>query len=176
MSTRRHLPIVRDAAPAPVAPALTVGEPAAEPPPWHWVPLGTTVSLVGFALLAQGAAALAVRLLGRVYPRGATAAQVERIRAAQPAAARAVELAAALVPLAALLFAVAVGSYVVGRRGDRTVAQHGMLSGGLTVLVFWAVTGRLGSLLALVPVAMAVGFVTARVGAARRDRSLAAGD
>jgi hypothetical protein len=175
MSTRRHLPIVRDVAPAPAGAAPAATEPAAEPPPWHWVPLGTTVSLVGFALLAQGAAALSVRLLGRVYPLGATAAQVEHIRAAHPATARSVELTAALIPLAALLLAVAVGSYVVGRRGDRTVAQHGMLSGGLTVLVFWAVTGRLASLLALVPVAMALGFAAARAGAARRDRSLAAG-
>ena len=87
MSTRRHLPIVRDVAPAPAGAAPAATEPAAEPPPWHWIPLGTTVSLVGFALLAQGAAALSVRLLGRVYPLGATAAQVEHIRAAHPAAA-----------------------------------------------------------------------------------------
>ena len=98
----------------------------------------------------------------------------DSIRAAHPAAARSVELVAALIPLLTLLLAVAVGSYVVGRRGDRTNARHGMLSGGLTVLVFWAVTGRLWSLLALVPVAMAVGLFTARWGAVRRDRVLAA--
>lgn len=172
MSTRRHLPILRDAAPAPAAPA---DEAAVEQPPWHWIPLGTTVSLVGFGLLAQGAATLSVRLLGRVYPMGATRAQVAHIRAAHPATARSVELAAAVIPLLTLMLAVAVGSYVVGRRGDRTNARHGMLSGGLTVLIFWAVTGRLWSLLALVPVAMGVGFVSARWGAARRDRSLAAG-
>ena len=66
-------PILRDAAPATV-PASPSDEAASEPPPWHWIPLGTTVSLVGFGLLAQGAAALSVRLLGRVYPMGATAA------------------------------------------------------------------------------------------------------
>ena len=67
-----------------------------------------------------------------------------------------------------LLLSVAVGSYVVGRRGNGTNARHGMLSGGLTVLIFWAVTGRLWSLLALVPVAMAVGYYGARWGVARR--------
>lgn len=167
MSTRRHLPILRDAAPATV-PASPADEAASEPPPWHWIPLGTTVSLVGFGLLAQGAAALSVRLLGRVYPLGATAAQVAHIRAAHPAAARSVELTAALIPLLTLLLSVAVGSYVVGRRGNGTNARHGMLSGGLTVLIFWAVTGRLWSLLALVPVAMAVGYFSARWGVARR--------
>ena len=166
MSTRRHLPIVRET--APVAALSPSSSEASEPPPWHWVPLGTTVSLVGFGLLAQGAAALSVRLLGRVYPLGSTAAQVAHIRAAHPAAARSVELVAALIPLLTLLLAVAVGSYVVGRRGDRTNARHGMLSGGLTVLIFWAVTGRLWSLLALVPVAMAVGYYGARWGVARR--------
>ena len=137
MSTRRHLPILRDAAPATV-PASPSDEAASEPPPWHWIPLGTTVSLVGFGLLAQGAAA------------------------------RSVELTAALIPLFTLLLSVAVGSYVVGRRGNGTNARHGMLSGGLTVLIFWAVTGRLWSLLALVPVAMAVGYYGARWGVARR--------
>lgn len=179
MSTRRHLPILREAAPAP-APAPAPSAPdeaaaAAEPPPWHWIPLGTTVSLVGFALLAQGAAALSVRLLGRVYPAGSTAAQVAHLRAAHPAAARSVELIAALIPLLTLMLAVAAGAYVVGRRGEGTNARHGMLSGGLTVLVFWAVTGRLWSLLALVPVAMAVGYLGAGRGAARRSRSLAPG-
>lgn len=172
MSTRRHLPILRDAAPA-TAPSSPADEAASEPPPWHWIPLGTTVSLVGFGLLAQGAAALSVRLLGRVYPMGATAAQVAHIRAAHPATARSVELTAALIPLFTLMLAVAVGSYVLGRRGDGTNARHGMLSGGLTVLVFWAVTGRLWSLLALVPVAMGVGYLGARWGVARRARSFA---
>ncbi len=172
MSTRRHLPILRDTAPvsAPVAPT---DDTAAEPPPWHWIPLGTTVSLVGFGLLAQGAATLSVRLLGRIYPLGATAAQVAYIRAAHPATARSVELTAALIPLFTLLLAVAVGAYVVGRRGDGTNVRHGMLSGGLTVLVFWAVTGRLWSLLALVPVAMWVGYLGAKWGVARRLRALA---
>jgi hypothetical protein len=175
MSTRRHLPILREAS-APPSPPPSTPEAAgdAEPPPWHWIPLGTTVSLVGFALLAQGAAALSVRLLGRVYPLGATAAQVAHIRAAHPAAARSVELTAALIPVLALLLAVAVGSYVVGRRGDRTNARHGMLSGGLTVMIFWVVTGRLWSLLPLVPLAMALGHLAGRWGVTRRDRSLAA--
>ena len=103
----------------------------------------------------------------------ATAAQVAHIRAAHPAAARSVELTAALIPVLALLLAVAVGSYVVGRRGDRTNARHGMLSGGLTVMIFWVVTGRLWSLLPLVPLAMALGHLAGRWGVARRDRSLA---
>ena len=171
MSTRRHLPILRDV-PGPPAPVAAAAEaPADDPPPWHWIPLGTTVSLVGFALLAQGAAALSVRLLGRVYPPNSTAAQVAAIRSAHPGPARSVELIAAMVPLLALVFAVAAGAYVVGRRGDATNARHGMLSGGLTVLVFWGVTGRLWSMLALVPVAMAVGYFAARWGAARRLRA-----
>ena len=76
MSTRRHLPIVRETAPA--APTPAPAATAEEPPPWHWIPLGTTISIVGFALLAQGSSALAVRLLQRVYPAGASIADIAR--------------------------------------------------------------------------------------------------
>ena len=117
MTPRRHLPIVREPAPAPAAPP---DEGPAEPPPWHWIPLGTTVSLVGFGLLAQGAAALSVRLLGRVYPPGSTAAQVARLRAAQPAFARSVELVAALVPVA-MAVGLLAARWGVTRR-DRSLA------------------------------------------------------
>ena len=165
MTARRHLPVLHQASATPAADAPSSAE---EPPAWHWVPLGTTLSVLGFALLAQGAAALAVRILGRVYPPNATAAQITALRAARPAVAGGVELLAAMVPVAALLLATGAGAYVVGRRGAGTNARHGMLSAGLTVLLLWAVTGRLGSMLLLVPVAMALGLGCASWGAARR--------
>lgn len=170
MSTRRHLPILREAAPAP-PPAPSSEAPAEEPPPWHWIPLGATISIVGFALLGQGAAALSVRVLSRVYPPGSSAATIARLRAANPGPAVAAEVGASAIPLAAMLLAVGVGAYVVGRRGDRTNARHGMLSGALTVLVFWAFTGRMWGLLALVPFAMAAGHLAARLGVVRRERA-----
>lgn len=170
MSTRRHLPILREPATAPAPPAAA---PAEEPPPWHWIPLGTTLSIVAFALLAQGAAALSVRLLERVFPHGATAADVARITADRPGPARAAMLGASAIPIAALLVAIGLGGYVVGRRGDRTNARHGMLSGGLTLVVFWAFTGRAWSMLALLPFAMAAGHLAARIGVHRRERAAA---
>lgn len=170
MATRRHLPILRETAPA-APPAPSPGAPAEEPPPWHWIPLGTTLSIVGFALLGQGAAALSVRLLSLVYPPGSSAATIARLRAASPGPAMAAELGAAAIPVATMLLAVGVGAYVVGRRGERTNARHGMLSGGLTVLVFWALTGRSWAMLALVPFAMGVGHLAAHLGVARRERA-----
>ena len=66
MATRRHLPILQSSpAPAPAPVAAEGG--ADEPPPWHWIPLGSVVSVVAFALLAQGAATLSTRILARVY-------------------------------------------------------------------------------------------------------------
>ncbi len=173
MATRRHLPILRETAPAAFGPPPgTPGAPVTEePPPWHWIPLGTTISIVGFALLAQGAAALSVRLLGRVYRPGSSVAEIARQRAANPDAARVAELGASAIMVATLLLAVAVGAYVVGRRGDRTNARHGMLSGGLMVTVIWAFTGWQWSLLALLPFAMAAGHLAARWGVARRERA-----
>jgi len=126
---------------------------------------------LGFALLAQGAAALSVRLLGRVYRPGSSVAEIARQRADNPGAARFAELGASAIMVSTLLLAAAVGAYVVGRRGDRTNARHGMLSGGLMVTVIWAATGRQWSLLALVPFAMAAGHLAARWGVVRRERA-----
>jgi hypothetical protein len=165
---RRHLPVLQT--PAPAAPATTTAAAGEEPPPWHWIPLGTVVSVVVFALLAQGAAALAARLLARVYPPHSTAAQLAAIRASRGAAAVATELAAGMVPLAALLAAVGLGGYVVGRYGDRTNDRHGTLSGLCTAVLFWAVTGRLGTMLAVVPFAGLAGWLGARGGLAVKAR------
>ncbi|MFO0607760.1 MAG: hypothetical protein U0324_31645 [Polyangiales bacterium] len=170
---RRHLPVLNAPAPAPKAapaPDANADGSADEPPPWHWVPLGTVVSVVAFALLAQGAASLATRVLARVYPPGSTATQLAAIRAARGAAAVATELVAGMVPLAALLAAVALGGFVVGRYGERTNDRHGALSGLCTGVVFWAVTGRLGAMLAVVPFAGAAGWAAARAGLAVRAR------
>ncbi len=167
-AARRHLPVLQGpATPAPATPAASSGD-AAEPPAWHWIPMGTVISVVAFALLAQGAAALSVRLLGRVYPPHATPAQIAAIRASRGASAVATELAAGAVPLAALVASVALGGFVIGRWGERTNARHGTLSGLVTAGLFWAVTGRLPTLLAVVPVAMVAGWAAARWGATRR--------
>lgn len=168
---RRHLPVL-PSAPQPAPAAAPEGAPE-EPPPWHWIPLGTVVSVVAFALLAQGAAALSSRLLARVYPPHATPAEMAAIRAADPAAAR-TELLAGAVPMAALLASVALGGYVVGRYGARTNARHGTLSGACTAVLFWAVTGRLWAMLAMVPLAMVAGWAAARGGVAVREASLSA--
>lgn len=167
---RRHLPVLNTPAPAPPAPPA---EAENEPPPWHWIPMGTVISVVAFALLAQGAAALAVRLLARVYPPNSTAAQMAAIRAARGASATTTELAAGMIPLATLLASVGLGGYVIGRYGERTNERHGMLSGLCTAVLFWAVTGRLGVMLAVVPFAMGAGWLAARGGTAVRARDLA---
>lgn len=160
---RRHLPVVQTPTPSPPA------TPAADdPPPWHWIPLGSVASVVLFALLAQGALRLSVALLGRVYRPGATAAEVAAARAAHPGEARAMELLAGSTPVLALLLSVGAGAYLVGRYGARTNARHGMLSGACTALLFWAVTGRLATMLLVVPLAMAAGHAAARLGVATR--------
>jgi hypothetical protein len=167
---RRHLPVLNT--PAPAAPAPT---PAADndPPPWHWIPMGTVVSVVTFALLAQGAAALVAKLLARVYPPHSTAAQMAAIRAARGTSAVATELVAGMIPLVTLLAAVGLGGYVIGRYGERTNERHGTLSGLCTAVLFWAVPGRLWAMLAVVPFAMGAGWLAARGGVAVRTRDLA---
>lgn len=136
--------------------------------------MGSVVSVVVFALLAQGAAALSTRILGRVYRPHTTAAEIASIRRANPASAYATELTAGLVPVAALLLSVALGGYVIGRYGDRTNARHGTLSGACTAALFWAVTGRLPTMLLMIPFAMVAGWLGARGGVAVRARSVAA--
>lgn len=161
---RRHLTVL------PTAPKAS--EHTDDPPAWHWIPLGTVVSVVVFALLAQGAAKLAVMLLAKVYPPGASAAQITLIRASDPVRARGYELAAGVIPVAGLLLSVALGAYVIGRYGDRTNNRHGMLSGAVTALVFWAVTGWLSTMLVMVPLAMAVGWGATAMGFAVRNGKL----
>ena len=168
MATRRHLPILQSS-PAP-APAAAEGG-ADEPPPWHWIPLGSVVSVVAFALLAQGAASLATRILARVYRPNLSVADIAAIRRASPASAYATELVAGSVPLLALLASVGLGGYFIGRYGARTNARHGTLSGACTALLFWLVTGRLTTMLAVVPFAMAAGWAAAVGGTRLRDRA-----
>lgn len=168
---RRHLPVLQTPKAAASAPVGARGEGEATQPPWHWVPLGTTLSVLTFALFASGAARVSTRIYAATYGAHPTAAEVAAVRAARPVAARGAELAAGLVPLAALLAAVALGGWFVGRFGRGTSARHGTLSGLTTAVLFWAVTGRMGALLAVVPVAMAVGYGAARWGVWRRDRA-----
>jgi len=113
---------------------------------------------------------VSTRIYAATYGLAPTAARVAAVRAARPFAARSAELAAGVVPLVALLAAVGLGGWFVGRFGRGTTARHGTLSGLTTAVLFWAVTGRMGALLAVVPFAMLVGYGAARWGAHRRDR------
>lgn len=169
MPARRHLPVLQNTA-APSAPTAAEGS-AEEPPPWHWIPLGTVVSVVGFALLAQGAASLSTRVLARVYRPGISVAEIAAVRRANPAGAYATELLAGVIPLLALLASVALGGYFIGRYGERTNARHGTLSGACTGVLFWLVTGRLTTMLLVIPFAMAAGWGAARAGNLVRDRA-----
>ncbi len=168
-SPRRHLPVLNAPAPPPT-PSAAPAEGEEARPPWHWVPLGTTVSVVCFALLASAAAAVSIRIYAATYGLAPTPISIAAVRAAQPLAARGAEMLAGMVPLGALLASVALGGWFVGRFGRGTTARHGTLSGLTTSLLFWAVAGRMGALLAVVPFAMAVGYGAARWGTARRDR------
>ncbi|MBL8604477.1 MAG: hypothetical protein JNK72_21300 [Myxococcales bacterium] len=165
MATRRHLPVLQS------TPRAAPPEPAAaeaEAPPWHWIPLGTTLSVVVFALLAQGAGRLSVRVFEGVYGVNPSAAQIAAVRAARPLAAHRAELVGGLIPVGALLLSVGLGAWVVGRFGPSAHARHGMLSGALTALVFWAVAGRLWGVLWVVPLAMVSGWAATRLGLLRR--------
>lgn len=169
-SPRRHLPVL-NAPPSAPTPAAEPAEGGVTQVPWHWVPLGTTVSVVCFALLASAAAAASMRIYAATYGLGPTPISIAAVRAARPMAARGAEMLAGLVPLGALLASVALGGWFVGRFGRGTTARHGALSGLTTSLLFWAVAGRMGALLAVVPFAMAVGYGAARWGTSRRDRA-----
>ena len=171
---RRHLPILQTApAKAPAAPSADPNAAPEEPPPWHWIPLGTVVSGVTCALLAPGAGALSARALARVYPPGSNAQQVAAIQRAHPSAAYGAELLAGAISTLALLAAVGLGGYFIGRYGSRTNARHGTLSGACTALLFWAVTGWLAPMLVMIPLAMLAGWASAKGGCAIRDRDLA---
>lgn len=168
MSARRHLPVLQERRPEAAAP-----EPdpeGAEPPPWHWIPIGTVVSVVAFALAAPAAAALSLRALARVYRPGATAAQIAAARAQNPLRANMMELVAGFVPAALFLLCVALGGFVVGRYGPKTNHRHGVLSGACTALVCWWVTGRSWTMLLMVPLGMLAAGAAARVGVRQRDR------
>ncbi len=167
MAARRHLPVLQNTAPSASPTAETAPE---DPPPWHWIPLGSVVSVVTFALLAQGAATLSTRLLSRVYRPGLSVAEIAAIRSANPVSAYGTELVAGVVPLVALLASVGLGGYFIGRYGERTNARHGTLSGACTGLLFWLVTGRLSTMLAVIPFAMLAGWAAALGGTRVRDR------
>lgn len=171
MAARRHLPVLASTPPAPTpAPAESAQE---DPPPWHWIPLGTTVSVLAFALLAQGAAALSVKILAHAFGPSASASHIAAVRAAHPTSATLAVVGASAVSIAALKLSIGLGGYFIGRYGPHTNARHGTLSGALTALLFWAVTGRLWSMLAMVPLGMLVGWAGAYVGARTRARSTA---
>ncbi|MBI5515403.1 MAG: hypothetical protein HY909_16610 [Deltaproteobacteria bacterium] len=149
---RRHLPVVNS--PPPRAPDPPSEGAPSEPPPWHWVPLGTVVSVVAFARLAPGVVWLLRALLGSAPRAGAGVAA----------------LAGAL-SLAAMLLSIALGGFVLGRYGPETNPRHGTLSGACTAALLWAVTGRAWFLLALVPLGMLVGWAGALGGVrARKNR------
>jgi hypothetical protein len=140
---RRHLPVVNPT-PARAAPPTDAATTAPEEPhPWHWIPLGTVVSVLAFALLAPG-----VPWLLRVFvgPR--------------PASSAVAALAGGL-SLAAMLLAVAAGGAVVGRFGPAPQTRHGALSAVCTTLLLWAVTQRPWFLLCLLPLSLAVGWASA---------------
>lgn len=169
---KRHLPVLAGPSRAPTPePEPTAGEASQEPPPWHWIPLGTTVSVVAFALLAQGVARASHALLARVYGPSATAQDVARVRASHPVGERLAELAPGALAVLALFASVALGGYFVGRYGARTNARHGTLAGALTVLLLWAVTRFQWFMLAMVPFAAAAAWLAARGGVAVRSRA-----
>lgn len=166
MPPRRHLPVL---SPAPAAPP---SEAAAEPPPpWHWIPLGSVVSLLALIPLGPVVQRGMRAALEIAYPAGVTAAQLATLRRGAPGRGVAAELLAVTVPVGAVLLCVALGGYVVGRRGERTNHRHGILSGACTALLCGALSGSVVATLALVPLAMLVGGVSARVGVNRRERS-----
>lgn len=166
MAARRHLPVLQQA-PAPTPPPDRMDE----PPPWHWIPMGTVVSVVAFALLAQAAASLSLRALAVVYRPGATTAEIAAVRAREPLRANAMELLAGAVPAATFLLAVALGGFVVGRYGPQTNHRHGVLSGACTALLCWLLTGRMTVMLVMVPLAMLAAGAAARWGVRLRDRA-----
>jgi hypothetical protein len=170
MAARRHLPVLQTPPKTPVAESPATQQ---DPPPWHWIPLGTVVSVVTFALLAQGAGALAARVLARVYPAHATASQIADIHRLRPTASYGAELLAGTLSASALLAAIALGGYFIGRYGTHTNQRHGTLSGACTALLFWAVTGWLPSMLVMVAPAMLAGWGAALFGCRVRDRDIA---
>lgn len=150
---------------APVSPAPQ------DPPAWHWIPLGTVISLVALIPLAPAMLGVMRRILSRAYRPGLSAAEVAQVRAGAPVRVIALELAASAIPVLTLLLCVALGAYTLGRRGARTNRRHGALSGACTALLCGALAKSLLVTTALVPLAMLVGHFAARAGVQRRDRS-----
>lgn len=165
MPPRRHLPVL---SPAPAAPPPDA---PSEPPPWHWIPLGSVVSLLALIPLGPVVQRGMRAALEIAYPAGSTAAQLAALRQGAPGRGLAAEALAVLVPVGAVLLCVALGGYVVGRRGERTNHRHGVLSGACTALLCGALSGSVAATLALVPLAMLAGGLSARVGVRRRERS-----
>jgi hypothetical protein len=165
MPPRRHLPVLSSAPAAPPPESVT------EPPPWHWIPLGSVVSLLALIPLGPAVQRGMRAALEIAYPAGATAAQLATLRRVAPGRGLASEVLAVSVPVGAVLLCVALGGYIVGRRGERTNHRHGVLSGACTALLCGALSGSVVATLALVPLAMLVGGVSARVGVNRRERS-----
>lgn len=168
MAARRHLPVLQQ---RPQSAPEALPDRADEPPPWHWIPMGTVVSVVAFALLAQGAAALSLRALATVYPANAKPADIAAVRARIPLRANAMELLAGTVPALTFLLAVALGGFVVGRYGPQTNHRHGVLSGACTALLVWFVTGRVTAMLLMIPLAMLAAGGAARLGVRLRERA-----
>ena len=94
MPPRRHLPVL------PAAPAAPPPEAPSEPPPWHWIPLGSVVSLVALIPIGPAVQRVMRAALEVAYPAGATAAQLAALRRASPGRGLAAEVLAVLVPVA----------------------------------------------------------------------------
>ncbi len=162
---RRHLPVIASEAPTPTEPTADDA-----PPPWHWIPLGTAVSVLTFALLAPGANALGRGVLGHFY-RGVTGTRAMlALRAQHPAQAMVYESTVGALALATLTVAIALGGYVIGRYGATTNTRHGTLSGIVTAALFWAVTRMLPVVLVAVPLGGIAGGLGALAGIVARDR------
>lgn len=164
MTTRRHLPVLPSAPAAPSAPAQ-------DPPAWHWIPLGTAISLLALIPAAPAMLSVMRAALGLAYRPGSSASEVAAVRSAAPMRGVAIELLAAAVPVGTVLLCVALGAWVVGRRGARTNHRHGVLSGALTGLLCAALARSVTAALVLVPLAMLVGGGAARAGVGRRAQS-----
>lgn len=152
---------------APAAPAA----PEQEPPAWHWIPLGSAVSLLALIPAAPAMLSVMRAALGLAYRPGSSAHEVAAVRATSPARGVAIELLAAAVPVITVLLCVALGAWVLGRRGARTNHRHGVLSGALTAALCGVLARSVTATLVLVPLAMLVGGAAARAGVGRRVRS-----
>lgn len=174
MAQKRRLPIIGN------APASPTDEPAESArPPWHWVPLGTLVSIATGAVLSRTLYwPFVAWQSASVYGAGASPETIARIDATLPASVRAAfELKLALGGLLVAMAAVFVGGLVVGRYGANTNQRHGTLAGISTMVLlvlFVAKSSTFIHLLAyalLVPLGGVAGALGGRLGVRCRPQS-----